>query len=235
MRYALPIFLSVSLLILSGCGTTRHTASHPKPTPVPVATEPVKPLPDAPALTIRLLDQANSWLGVPYRYGGDTEQGVDCSGLTCRVMEHTAGIKLPRSSAEQQQWCQPIDSAAAVTGDLMFFSSSGSDVSHVGIYVGNRRMIHASASRGVVVDPIDSPYFLRTYHSTGRVSALFAATPPAPPEPVIPMTVKVAADTTVTNIPKPTYLPPSQPLTPDEARRRVLNLIQNSDTVTPHQ
>lgn len=124
----------------------------------------------------RLLKEANNWIGVKYRYGGTTRDGVDCSGLTMQIYDNALNIKLPRNSDEQRQWCEPLGREQLGVGDLVFFSPKGSEggVNHVGIYLGNNKFVHASTSSGVMVSNLDEPYFTQRYHSSGRVARYYA-------------------------------------------------------------
>lgn len=89
-----------------------------------------------------------------------------------QVFDNAFNIKLPRNSAKQQQYCQAIARSELQIGDLVFFTTrSGSDVGHVGIYVGNGNMIHASSTAGVVITALSSAYFTNHFHSAGRVTA----------------------------------------------------------------
>lgn len=129
-----------------------------------------------------LISEAARWLGVPYRYAGNDKGGVDCSGLTSQVFLKTLNVKMPRSSREQQQWCKSIDKDNLKPGDLVFFAtgSNRNRVSHVGIYIGNGDIIHASSSRGVVVSNLAETYYMMRYHSSGRpevISQLYASAP----------------------------------------------------------
>ena len=117
-----------------------------------------------------LISEATRWLGVPYRYAGNDMNGVDCSGLTSQVYLKSLKVKMPRNSREQQRWCLVVKKSELVPGDLVFFAT-GSDknrVNHVGIYIGNGEIIHASSSRGVIVSSINEKYYLKRYHSSGR-------------------------------------------------------------------
>lgn len=124
-----------------------------------------------PRVGSRLVAEARKWLGVPYRYGRDTKSGTDCSGMVSAVYRDVAGIKLPRSSAEQAQYCVDISKSSLQPGDLVFFNSSsrGGRISHVGLYVGDGKMIHATASRGVIESDLAEKYYDTHYHSSGRV------------------------------------------------------------------
>ena len=119
----------------------------------------------------RLIAEAHKWIGTKYRYGGQSKSGTDCSGMVMELYMDVYGIKLPRSCREQQKYCQSVDKRNLRKGDLLFFSSSKNSraVSHVGLYIGNDRMIHASSSRGVIISDITEKYYTSTYHSSGRV------------------------------------------------------------------
>lgn len=117
-----------------------------------------------------LVAEAARWLGVPYKYAGNDKKGVDCSGLTSQVFLKTLNVKMPRSSREQQQWCTNIRKENLQPGDLVFFAtgSNRNRVSHVGLYIGNGDIIHASSSRGVIISNLTENYYLKRYHSSGR-------------------------------------------------------------------
>lgn len=117
-----------------------------------------------------LVAEAARWLGVPYKYAGNDKKGVDCSGLTSQVFLKTFNVKMPRSSREQQQWCINIRKENLQPGDLVFFAtgSNRNRVSHVGLYIGNGDIIHASSSRGVIISNLTENYYLKRYHSSGR-------------------------------------------------------------------
>lgn len=117
-----------------------------------------------------LISEATKWLGVPYKYAGNDKNGVDCSGLTSQVYLKSLKVKMPRNSREQQRWCLVVNKNELMPGDLVFFAT-GFDknrVSHVGIYIGNGDIIHASSSRGVIVSSLNEKYYLTRYHSSGR-------------------------------------------------------------------
>lgn len=117
-----------------------------------------------------IIGEAARWIGTPYRFGGTEPSGVDCSGFVMTVFNKAAGRSLPRNSSAQQAWCEPVDRASLRPGDLVFFAT-GTDrdrVTHVGLYIGNDEIIHASTSRGVVISQLKLPYFTQRYHSAGR-------------------------------------------------------------------
>ena len=138
-----------------------------------------KPRPATSAKTERLIKEARKWIGTPYRYGGTSRSGVDGSGLTMELFREVYDIKLPRSSAAQQEFCIGVSRKDLQPGDLVFFATTKRKnvVSHVGLYIGSGRMIHASGSRGVMESGLDEAYYQRNWHSGGRVLQPTAVSP----------------------------------------------------------
>lgn len=172
-RKLLHLSLFALAFLSTACHSSHHAASTRKvntPQRVIISTEIDKK--KLRSDQIRLLEEAMTWLGTPYRYGGQDYSGTDCSGLTMKVYHKALGIKLPRNSAEQQKFCKTISKKSLNAGDLLFFCT-GKDknrVSHVGLYIGDGRFIHSSSSRGVIISHIDENYYAANYHSSGFVS-----------------------------------------------------------------
>ncbi|MDE5745713.1 MAG: C40 family peptidase [Paramuribaculum sp.] len=174
---------AVLALLVTSCHSTRKgitavgrvitSAPAPKKKEEPKSVKVTSDLADP---TKRLLNEANGWLGTPYKYGGNSKSGVDCSGMVCMVFNNALSIKLPRSSAQQGEWCTKIKKSDLLPGDLLFFTtrSGSSAISHVGMYIGNGNMIHASTSKGVIVSSLSEDYYVKTYHSSGRVAQYYA-------------------------------------------------------------
>lgn len=116
-----------------------------------------------------LLDAVDEWYGVRYRTGGNTKSGVDCSGFTCAVYMAMYGYALPRVSREQYRISRKLSIAELEEGDLVFFNTNGRGVSHVGVYLGNNKFIHASVSRGVMVNDLSEKYYAVRYYGAGRI------------------------------------------------------------------
>ena len=183
VRILIIAALSLTMCALPACHSSKGSTAQEvgsRPTSKPNGK---KHKPDTPAATSRmgkaLVSEARKWIGTPYVYGGHSRKGADCSGFLMEVVRECAGISLPRSSRDQQAYCHPIDREYLAVGDLVFFSSrrSGGRVSHVGMYIGEGRMIHASSSRGVVEDDLASQYFITYYKGAGRVPQLAGANP----------------------------------------------------------
>lgn len=179
MRRSLYIFAIVTVLLATGCKSSKSvtglTSSYDKNRPTDTRIE----IPELYGDEKLLVDEALTWLGTRYKYGGKDYNGTDCSGLTMQVYMKALGIALPRSSREQQQFCKSIHKSKLNAGDLVFFCT-GRDktrVSHVGLYVGNGQIIHSSASRGVIVSRLEEKYYTSTYHSSGHVQRKTSSKP----------------------------------------------------------
>lgn len=109
-------------------------------------------------------------IGIGYRDGGDSpEGGFDCSGLTRHVLARTGVATLPRTAREQGETGAPVAAGALRSGDLVFFATQGSANSHVGIYVGEGRFVHAPGrGKGVTLADLGSPYWQRHYSGARR-------------------------------------------------------------------
>ena len=159
--------IMASVLLAAGC--TGTPATHPRDggtRAAPVTTEPRAAANDLRRLIAEL---ALSMVGVPYRYGGAAPSGgFDCSGLVYYTYS-SYGHAVPRTSRAQLGAALKIPLAQAAAGDLLFFEDEVK-LSHVAIYVGDRRFVHAPSSGGTVsVASIDAPYYQRHLVAVGRV------------------------------------------------------------------
>ena len=114
---------------------------------------------------------AMGFLGVPYRRGGSTvETGFDCSGFVKSMYEQTIGLVLPRSAAQQAAATQTIERTELRPGDLVFFNTLQRTGSHVGIYIGLGRFVHAPNARGVVrIESLDQIYWASRFDGARRL------------------------------------------------------------------
>lgn len=111
-------------------------------------------------------------LGAHYRHGGASpEQGFDCSGLVAHVFQRAWGVKLPRRAQDQARLGKPVRKSELQPGDLVFYNTRNSAYSHVGIYVGDGRFIHAPR-RGARVraERVDSPYWAARFNGARRLA-----------------------------------------------------------------
>ena len=136
----------------------------------------IAPAPDAPevpkaeeSIKDRLLRVAQRMLAVPYRFGGTTLWGLDCSGFVQKAFAFL-DLGLPRTAREQFREGIKISKAELSAGDLVFFRTYAKYPSHVGIYLGDNRFIHASSrDRKVTIDTLDEPYYMKHYLGAKRL------------------------------------------------------------------
>jgi len=116
----------------------------------------------------QIINTATQYIGTPYRHGGTTPSGFDCSGYVFFVYNKN-GIQIPRSTAQQYTKGQKIPYRMAQPGDLLFFRINKNEISHVGIFVGNDTFVHApSSGKHVRYDSIKNPYWQKRFY--GAVS-----------------------------------------------------------------
>lgn len=115
-----------------------------------------------------IIATAKQYIGVPYVWGGSTPSGFDCSGYIQYVFgKH--GISLPRTSAQQYTVGVWVSKSDLRPGDLVFYNTGGSGVSHLGIYIGNGQFIHTSSSKGVMISEMSNSYWSARYYGARRI------------------------------------------------------------------
>lgn len=177
------IFLAFAAIAIAGCQSSvrfssdgSHSPYKSKPSTGKVTKSkipPQKQIENSASQTsgtrAAILEEAKLWLGTAYQYGGESRSGADCSGFVFSVFA-VNGIMLPRVSSQQYGHSERINQNDLLPADLVFFTKNGS-VNHVGIYIGDGNMIHASTSRGVTVESLSLNYYTKHYAGAGRVIA----------------------------------------------------------------
>ncbi len=144
----------------------RSIESDPKATPEPVRKW------DSPEERYLLVRVVKTFLGAPYRLGGSTIKGIDCSAFVKKIYE-IFNIHLPRTVREQVRFGKKIEKDQLAAGDLIFFKTLRGNNGHVGIYIGNNEFVHASyRNREVKVDSLTAPYFNQRFFKAVRVKEL---------------------------------------------------------------
>lgn len=152
-------------LLVAGCSSAPPAQSF---SARPVAVAGATPL-AAPSLARDALHaQHREWAGAPYRLGGTSKAGVDCSGFVRQTFAQRFGLELPRTTEAQVQVGDVVERPHLAPGDLVFFQT-GFRKLHVGIYVERGRFLHASTSRGVRFSQLDNPYWREHYWHARRV------------------------------------------------------------------
>jgi len=157
----------VALLLLGGCTPYPRYRKDPIAKPHEVNTRA-----DAKFLTndyIRLGLILQSHLGKPYRGRSKWEDGLDCSKFTAEVFEKYNKTILPRTAADQFKVGEQAPRRRLKYGDLVFFRTERSKISHVGVYVGYNEFIHASTSRGVIISNLNEKYWAERYAGARRI------------------------------------------------------------------
>lgn len=153
-RTAIPAWLLAAAL-LQGCASSSSTqVSAPSP-----------PLEQQRLAQVHAIYR--DWRGTPYRYGGESHNGVDCSGLIQLSFQRYFGLHLPRTTRAQAETGQPVARDALIAGDLVFFKT-GLFSRHGGIYLEDGRFLHASSSQGVIISSLDTPYWSSHYWMARR-------------------------------------------------------------------
>lgn len=117
---------------------------------------------------IPFLQKIDEWWGTRYCIGGQTKDCTDCSGFSGSIFRDVYNIQLPRTASEQYNFCDKINVADLQEGDLLFFHTYSRGISHVGIYIGNNKFVHASTSEGVTISDLNDSYWHPRFIAAGR-------------------------------------------------------------------
>lgn len=148
--------------LLTGCGTLPPSGTAPVASPPARASQPQRN--DVALYAMGLLDTR-------YRWGGrGPATGFDCSGLVSHVFQEAIGLRVQGSSAELGKKARPVPPGQLLPGDLVFFNTLGARHSHVGVYVGDGRFVHASNPRtGVRIDQLSNRYYAQRFEGAGTL------------------------------------------------------------------
>lgn len=153
------------LLALGGCTTAPDRTAGSRAPVMPAETSGIK---------TALYAQYAEWQGTPYRLGGMSKRGIDCSGFVYATFLELFDTRLPRTTEAQAALGHSVSRDHIQAGDLVFFRT-GRQKFHVGIYVENGRFLHASTSQGVTLSNINAPYWSVRYWKSRRLAETVAA------------------------------------------------------------
>ncbi|WP_428773527.1 NlpC/P60 family protein [Vibrio sp.] len=163
MRVFHPLTCIVAVIAITACSSSQNVTKNPPPA---VA---VKELAKQDNTARQLLEVYQQWQGTPYKLGGSSMAGVDCSAFVQNAFQQSFALMLPRTTERQANLGQQINYQQAQSGDLVFFKTSRK-VRHVGIYLGGRQFMHASTSKGVIISRLDNPYWADKFWQFRRVT-----------------------------------------------------------------
>jgi NlpC/P60 family len=175
-------------------------------------------------------------LGIRYKYGGNTpESGFDCSGFVRHVYQNTVGLLLPRSAADMAAKGSEVDKSELKPGDLVFFNTLKRTFSHVGIYIGEGKFVHAPSSGGQVrVESMSLPYWQTRFNGARRMDAALVSTTPEKQYVSTGSAQTLEAKASRVSIPAPTSLSsPADPLAAMLTDLRNANAASNAATGSP--
>ncbi len=118
---------------------------------------------------VKLYQFIYDWIGTPYRLGGSSKKGVDCSGFAYQLYEKVFNTVIGNNSRNIFDMVNPVAKDELKEGDLVFFKIHSRSISHIGVYIGNNKFAHSSTSRGVMISTLDDPYWKRYYYKGGRL------------------------------------------------------------------
>jgi len=160
-RHSLFFLLLALTLLISSCGSRKNIKSDTKAARAAEAMAGLK--------SKQLYRFITEWTGVKYKLGGMDKRGIDCSGFAYLLEKDIYGITLPRRSKDQADAIKKKSLGNLKEGDLVFFSFGGNEVDHVGVYLNNNFFVHASTSRGVIVDDLNLPVYQNAIVKTGTL------------------------------------------------------------------
>ncbi len=156
--YFALLWLVLSALLLVGCQSQMSESPHY-----------ASGLSDPAYARSALYEQYQEWQGVPYRTGGESRRGVDCSAFMQLTFREQFAMQLPRDTDSQAHIGRAVSSRQLRPGDLVFFNI-GRSTRHVGVMVEKNKFLHASSSKGVMISDLNQPYWQRYYWQARRLS-----------------------------------------------------------------
>lgn len=153
--------LAFVVIIFASCSSKKHVVSTTKAAKIAEVMANLK--------SKDLYRFITDWTGVTYKLGGMDKKGIDCSGFALILERDIYGLTLPRRSKDQAEVIREKDISNLKEGDLIFFAFGGNEVDHVGVYLNKDFFVHASTTRGVVVDDLTLPIYKQAIVKTGTL------------------------------------------------------------------
>lgn len=164
MQKKLFVMLVFISLVVNACGAGRQVSVVD---PRPETSYTVFTVDDVAFSNKKLYSFVQEWKGVPYRYAGLSKSGIDCSGLVFLLMQDVYDKEVPRKTSDLAVVAVKVDNMRE--GDVVFFDIDGKKYSHVGVYIENKKFLHASSTVGVTISCLSNPYFKRYFTFGARI------------------------------------------------------------------
>lgn len=158
--------LLLSVILFTGCLSTKNSSYTKKP--ININTLYTNTTYNNINISQALIEHFQEWKGTPYKYGGNSKSGVDCSFFVQNALKDSLNVTIPRTTKYQAKTGFTINKSSLKTGDLVFFLT-GRQKRHVGIYLKNGHFMHASTSKGVIISRLNNPYWNRHYWKSVRI------------------------------------------------------------------
>lgn len=117
----------------------------------------------------KLYQLIDEWWGTPYKYGGKTKNGIDCSAFCSVLYQECFQKKIVPPAYSIFDQCQVVEKSKLKEGDLVFFKTDKNRISHVGVYLHNNKFVHASTSKGVRIDDLNDVYYIKVFFNGGKL------------------------------------------------------------------
>ena|ERR1700741_1904694 len=118
---------------------------------------------------IQLYSFIDDWYGTPYKYGGKSKNGIDCSNFTCTLYKEVYNKPISGTSSSLYDQCRSVSKNDLKEGDLVFFKIEKNSISHIGVYLQNNKFVHATTKKGVMIDDLDEAYYKKYFYKAGRI------------------------------------------------------------------
>lgn len=175
-RLALFYFAFFIAIIESSCGTHKDTTSSTTEKTSISKTKKIRSkyaeilkVDESKIGNVKLYSFIDDWYGAPYKYGGKTKSGIDCSNFTSTLYSNVYSRPLTGTSSSIFDQCKVVSKNNLEEGDLVFFKIDGDNISHIGVYLQNNKFVHATTKKGVMIDDLDEEYYKKYYYKGGRL------------------------------------------------------------------
>ena len=168
-QFLVPAVITVFLLVLSSCHGGKHSNEGQGDISLKKKYAAKLGVTEKEITNLVLYRFIDEWYGAPYKYGGKSKGGVDCSGFTTILYAQVYKKTISGSSSSLFSQCNPVSEKNLEEGNLVFFKINSDKVSHVGVYLKNHRFVHASTHKGVIISSLEEDYYKKYFYKGGKM------------------------------------------------------------------